>query len=103
MWECTGGSALAGDNSLTAAVREVREETGLTLDPKRGEVVLTYRGTDYITDVWLFRQDFDLSDVQLLEGETCDVMYASVEGLLQLRSDGLLVPFSYLDELLAGL
>ena len=103
MWECTGGSALAGDDSLAAAVREVREETGLTLDPKRGEVVLTYRGTDYITDVWLFRQDFNLSDVQLLEGETCDVMYASVEELLQLRSDGLLVPFSYLDELLAGL
>ena len=103
MWECTGGSALAGDDSLAAAVREVREETGLTLDPKRGEVVLIYRGTDYITDVWLFRQDFDLSDVQLLEGETCDVIYASVEELLQLRSDGLLVPFSYLDELLAGL
>jgi 8-oxo-dGTP pyrophosphatase MutT (NUDIX family) len=103
MWECSGGSALAGDDSLAAAVREVKEETGLTLDPKRGEVVLTYRGTDYITDVWLFRQDFDLSDVQLLEGETCDVMYASVEELLQLRADGVLVPFSYLDELLADL
>ena len=100
MWECTGGSALAGDDSLTAALREVKEETGLTADPERGEVVLTYQGSDYITDVWLFRQDFSLADVTLLEGETCGVMYASVEELLQLRRDGLLVPFSYLDALL---
>lgn len=103
MWETTGGSALAGDDSLTAAIREVKEETGLTLDPKRGEVVLTYRGTDYITDVWLFRQDFDLAEVQLLECETCDVMYASVDELLRLRRDGVLVPFSYLDALLSTL
>ena len=32
MWECTGGSALAGDDSLTAAIRESKEETGLTLN-----------------------------------------------------------------------
>ena len=29
MWESTGGSALTGDDSLTAALREVEEETGL--------------------------------------------------------------------------
>lgn len=101
MWETTGGSALSGDDSLTAAIREVQEETSLKLDPERGEVVHTYRGTDYITDVWLFRQDFDLADVVLLDGETCDVMYASADELLKLRQDGLLVPFSYLDKLLA--
>ena len=100
MWECTGGSALAGDDSLTAAVREVREETGLNLDPERGEVVLTKLGTDYIADIWLFRQDFDLTDVVLLEGETCDAMYVSIDELLKLREDGLLVPFSYLDSLI---
>lgn len=29
MWECTGGSALAGEDSETAARRELLEETGL--------------------------------------------------------------------------
>lgn len=100
MWETTGGSALCGDDSLTAAIREVREETGLQLIAERGKVVLTKKGTDYFSDVWLFRQDFDLADVVLLEGETCDKMYASVSEIRRMRQEGKLVPFSYLDDLL---
>ena len=38
MWESTGGSALAGDDSLSAAIREVKEETGLDLDPSCGKM-----------------------------------------------------------------
>lgn len=101
MWECTGGSALAGDDSLSAAIREVREETGLRLLPENGNCVLSYLRDDCFVDIWLFRQDFDLSEVILLEGETCDAMYATAEKIRQLKSEGVLVPFSYLEELLA--
>lgn len=100
MWEATGGSALAGDDSLTAAIREVHEETGLKLDPTNGKCVISYRRDDHFTDVWLFRQNFDLADVTLLEGETCDKMLADMDTVLQLRREGILVPFRYLDELL---
>lgn len=101
MWEATGGSALAGDDSLTAALREVREETGLILKQENGKCVISYRREDHFTDVWLFRQNFDLADVQLLEGETCDKMQASKGDILHLREDGQLVPFRYLDDLFA--
>lgn len=99
MWETTGGSALAGDDSLTAALREVREETGLMLLPENGECVFTVKEEDDFCDVWLFRQDFDLEDVVLLDGETCDVKYASVQDILQMRSQGKMVYYSYLDNL----
>lgn len=102
MWECTGGSALAGDNSLTAAMREVREETGLILRPENGKCVLSFLRDECFVDIWLFRQDFSLADVKLLEGETCDAMYASAEQIRQMQHDGVLVPFTYLDELLAA-
>lgn len=36
MWEAAGGSALAGEDALTAALREVKEELGLVLDPGEG-------------------------------------------------------------------
>lgn len=100
MWECTGGSALAGDDSQTAAIREVREETGLELLPENGSCILTFYGDDYISDVWLFCQDFDLADVKLLEGETCDRMYASAEQIRSMRDDGSFVPLRHLDEAL---
>ena len=99
MWESTGGSALAGDGSLTAALREVREETGLTLDPCRGERILTAIKADYIRDVWLFRQDFSLEDVTLQPGETTDKMYASKAQILEMYHSGKFVPYDYLLEL----
>ncbi len=100
MWESTGGSALAGDDSLAAALREVREETGLQADPERGSLVMSFRGEEAFVDVWLFRQDFDLEDVVLQEGETCDRMYADAAGIPRLCDEGVFVPYSYLTQLL---
>ena len=99
MWEPTGGSALAGDDSLSAALREVREETGLVADPEKGRCVLSFLRDDNFLDVWLFRQDFDLADVVLLEGETCDKMYATMDQILEMYENGNFVPYSYMQEL----
>ena len=105
-WECTGGSVIAGDTSLECAVKETYEEAGIVLDPSDGELVHSYnrmekRGMPDFCDVWFFRKDFDLSDVVLQEGETCDAMWASKEKILKLLDDGKLVPvFDYLDIIL---
>jgi len=98
-WETTGGSAVAGDDSLTAALREVREETGLHLNPDCGQCLFSLKADNNFADIWLFKQDFDLNDVVLLEGETCDVMYADWEQITKLQNDGMLVPYSYLSRL----
>ena len=99
-WETTGGSAIAGDDSLAAALREVREETGLFLKPECGKCIYQLKADNNFSDIWLFQQDFDLKDAVLLEGETCDIRYASVEELLKLDAGGLLVPYSYLNDLI---
>jgi 8-oxo-dGTP pyrophosphatase MutT (NUDIX family) len=99
MWECTGGSALAGDDSLSAAMREVWEETGLTLIQENGRVILSGIGTDYFYDIWVFQQDSDLKEVALLEGETCDARYATAEEILKMQQEGVFVPYEYLSEL----
>lgn len=100
MWESTGGSALAGDDSLSAALREVKEETGLIADPNNGKCVISFRREECFVDVWLFKQDFDLNDVILQEGETCDKMYASADKIKELNNSGMFVPYSYLQQLL---
>lgn len=100
MWESTGGSALAGDDSLAAALREVKEETGLTLDRDCGKCIISFRREGCFVDVWLFQQDFCLDDVVLQEGETCDKMYASIDKIKELDREGLFVPYTYLSEML---
>ena len=99
MWECTGGSALAGDDSLTAAIREVREETGLVLQPQNGQLLMSLKREDNFDDIWLFRQTFNLADVKLLEGETCGAMLATMDEIRQMKQQGILVPYAFLEEM----
>ena len=77
MWECTGGSAVAGDDSITAAIREVKEETGLEAKQENGKCMFTIQRENDFCDVWLFRQDFDIRDIILQENETIDAKYAT--------------------------
>ena len=99
-WETTGGAAKAGDDSLSAVLREAKEETGLTLDPSKGKLYLSYRHATAFVDVWLWQQDFDLKDIVLQEGETCDAMYACPEKIRAMQAEGKMVPCRYLDQLL---
>lgn len=70
MWECVGGSVTAGEDSLTGALREVKEEVGLDLPPEDGRLVFSkVRGESHdILDVWLFEYDGPLA----LEKATTD-------------------------------
>ncbi len=98
MWEMTGGSALAGDDSLTAALREVQEETGVVLLPENGRIVWQYTRRDAHKDVWLFDCEFDLEQVVLQEGETCDKAAASLAEIKELMAEGMFVPVPYWGE-----
>lgn len=103
MWESTGGSALAGDDSLSAALREVREETGITLLPENGKCLLSMKRKNDFCDVWLFRQEVDLKDVVLLEGETCDARLATIDEIKALFDAGQMVPYAYFNDLISKL
>lgn len=84
MWAATGGSAIKGESSQEAAIREVKEETGLQLLPKNGLRLFSFRRSSDFGDVWLFEQDFDLADVVLQEGETCDAKWLTIEEINKL-------------------
>ncbi|MCL2671281.1 MAG: NUDIX domain-containing protein [Clostridiales bacterium] len=76
-WEVPAGSAVAGEDSRTAALRETREESGLVLNPENATLFFTCCSGNSFWDSWLFRQDFDLADVVLQEGETIDARAAT--------------------------
>jgi 8-oxo-dGTP pyrophosphatase MutT (NUDIX family) len=105
MWETTGGSAVAGEDSLTAALRETREELGIILKPENGQIFKCYTyphssgdGAAYFV-VWIFQQEVDISTIVLQPKETCDAMWASRKQIKQMINDGSFIGFSYIDEL----
>jgi len=92
MWECTGGSAIEGDNPLDACVREIKEEVGLDIDVKTakhiGTTIRYYKNCPDILDVWLFKSDADISEIIIQEEEVNDVMWADKEKILELHYEG---------------
>ena len=55
LWECTGGSALCGEDSLSAALRELQEETGLHFAPQQAHLLRSWQRVHSLVDSWLFR------------------------------------------------
>lgn len=105
LWECTGGSALAGENSLAAALREVKEELGIDLHADEGFLYKSFQRRAYqdFCDVWVFVHDCMIEDIVLQPDETCDAMWASSDEIKHMMRDGVFIPLDnmkYVYELL---
>lgn len=105
-WECCGGSVVSGEDSLTAAIREAKEELGVELIPENGHLftssVRQYRTFPDFLDVWVFNQDIDINTVVLQKGETCDVKWVTSEEVIEMERCGRFIPmnvFPYLRNL----
>jgi 8-oxo-dGTP pyrophosphatase MutT (NUDIX family) len=104
MWETAGGCVVAGEEGIAVAIKEVREELGIELNPANGRFFSRHiychaNGSGAIVDSWLFRQDVDLADITLCPDENCDVMLANRDKIRELAALGQIVPYPNLEEL----
>ncbi|HLN61669.1 MAG TPA: NUDIX domain-containing protein [Symbiobacteriaceae bacterium] len=107
MWECTGGNAVAGDDSLATALKEAKEELGIILEPQNGRMIQHHLRCGNVechglVDVWLFRQNVDISTVILAPDETCNAMWASRDEINRMIDEGTFTTweqYTYIDEL----
>lgn len=92
MWECVGGSVIAGETSLDGALREVREEVGIDLRAADGKCVYSVtrsmvNGVKFndILDVWLFPYDGEVSLARATTDEVAQTKWmtpAQIQALL---------------------
>ncbi|MCL2773213.1 MAG: NUDIX domain-containing protein [Oscillospiraceae bacterium] len=97
LWECTGGSAVAGEDSLTAALRETKEELGLMLNPAKGKKIYSYKSGECFINAWLFREDFNINEVVLQENETCEAKWATKDEIIKMIDEGEFKPVKYFE------
>lgn len=94
LWDVTvGGSAVAGEDSRTAAMREVREEIGLTLDLREVRPTMTLYLPSCINDWYLLTRDVALDSLTLQASEVQAVRWATQEEILTMIAEKTFIPY----------
>jgi len=79
IWSVTGGSALAGETSREACLRETEEEMGFVPDMEHAKILLTEKRekteAPFFRDLWLIHQDVPLEKMAWQPGEVQDGMW----------------------------
>lgn len=87
-WENSGGAARAGEDSRTAIVRELYEETGIRILPQEAELLGSDRDGCTHYDFYCVRRDVSISQIVLQPGETDGVMWADFERIHRMIDAG---------------
>ena len=92
-WESVGGSVTAGEDSLTGAIRETKEEVGVDLDPANGRLLSSTVREHFqdIKDVWSFLYDGEINLRNATTDEVTDMRWMTVEEIRALYDAGELV------------
>lgn len=90
LWAVTGGSALAGEEPLTAARRELLEELGIETKPGDLRKVACLRRTNSFCNVFVYPVTGDGNHFVLQEEEVSDVRWCSPGQIGQMLNAGIL-------------
>lgn len=96
MWECNCGSAIAGETSLEAIIRELKEELGIEFSKKEAIFLKEVRRDEPppdFKDLWLFRRDIDIRDITFPDGESIDAKWVTIDEFLKMYENKEIIPF----------
>ncbi len=87
-WAAIGGAAVAGEDSLTAAKRELQEEMGINADEQRMTLMHRIVRKNSFVDLYLCQADVTLDMLTLQESEVAEAMWVTPDELEQMIADG---------------
>lgn len=86
-WATTGGSALAGEGSRDAALRELHEELGIAADPTLMRRIARLCRNDNVVDLWQVA-GVNAHTRVTLNDEVCAVQWVTPEELRRMVASG---------------
>ncbi len=87
-WECSGGCAIAGETSVSAAIRELYEETGVRVTPEEISLEWALTTDSMLRDFYFVYKDVALEELQLQSAEVCAAKWVSFPRLEQMVREG---------------
>ena len=83
-WAATGGAAVAGEDSFTAAKRELFEELGITADDTNFMKLCRFKRRNSLLDVWIVTFDSEYSKIKLQKSEVAEVKWVTADHLTKM-------------------
>ncbi len=83
-WAATGGAAISGEDSFTAARRELYEELGIASDKNNLKKLLRLKRRNSLLDIWVIESDAEASELKLQESEVAEVKWVTAEELREM-------------------
>ena len=87
-WAATGGAAIAGENSMEAARREVFEELGVATNEQDLQLISRIVRKNSFLDVYLLERTIPLEDLVLQRSEVAQAKWVPLEKFKQMVADG---------------
>lgn len=89
-WENSGGAAQAGESSIQAIARELREETGIQAEPGEFELLCSGKDKNVFYDFYCLKRDIPLEQIVLQLGETDGAMWVSGQQIHEMIEQGMI-------------
>lgn len=83
-WAFTGGAVDFGEESIDGAIREVKEELGISINENKIELLLSFKRERGFVDVWLVKEDIDIDNIILQKDEVSEVKWVKIKELEEL-------------------
>ena len=88
VWAATGGAAIAGENSVTAAMRELGEELGIRVSADDLKLVKRIKRKNSFIDMWTVRANVRVPELQLQTSEVAEAKWVNKATLMNMVASG---------------
>lgn len=80
-WAATGGAAISGEDSYTAANRELYEELGIPSNKQTLKKLIRIKRRNSLLDVWFINTDIEYTKLRLQKDEVSEAKWVSRDEL----------------------
>lgn len=87
-WAATGGAAISGEDSYTAANRELYEELGIPSNKQTLKKLARIKRRNSLLDIWFVNTDIKVNNLRLQKDEVAEARWVSRDEFEQMIKNG---------------